>query len=257
MVDYVQGLVSTSSLPVLLTAIAGIVVVSRSSPRRLLVLLLPVAVLFFVLVLPVGFVILRYLLPLTLFISAFAARAIQSLRHSPLRPVWVPLLVVLCGWQLLIGADLTYAQYYDSRYAASEFFKAQAIPGDRIEYFGANETLPHLPAEIKSRRVAGRVRWTGEFDHGPSVLKYLVEEGPEYVIIIPDWTSKPGMNRSADCPPEVYAALINGTVGYTQVAFFPTLYLLSGVLQRPPLDNPSVNPPVRVFARNDVLARST
>jgi Dolichyl-phosphate-mannose-protein mannosyltransferase len=253
--DFIKGLVSTSSLPVLLTAIAGIVVVWRSSSRRLLVLLLPVAVLFFVLVLPVGLVILRYLLPLTLFISAFAARAILSLRHSPLRVAWVPLLVLLCAWQLLIGADLTYAQYYDNRYAASEFFLAQAKPGDRIEYFGATETLPHLSAQINSRRVAGRIRWTGEFHHGPSVLKYLVEEGPEYVIIIPDWTSR-DLDRSADCPPEVYAALLDGSVGYTEVASFPTRYFPFSPLRRPSLDNPSVCPPVRIFARNDVLARA-
>lgn len=254
--EFLNGLVSVFSMPVLLTAIAGVVVVSRSSSRRLLVLLLPVGVVFFLLVLPTGVVILRYMLPLTLIISGLAARAILSLWQSRLRPACVTLLIVLCGCQLLIGADLTYAQYHDSRYDASEYFKAHAKPGDRVEYFGATETLPHLPAEIESRRAAGRVRWTGEFDHGPSVLNYFVKEGPEYVIIIPDWTSRNLPDRSADCPAEVYDALINGRVGYTQVAFFPTVYLLPSMLQRPLLDNPSVDPPVRIFARNDVSARS-
>jgi len=70
--------------------------------------------------------------------------------------------------------------------------------GSRVEYFGAAQKLPHLSVEIKTRRVAGRSGrdWEGEFDHGPSVLKYLVEGGPEYVLIIPDWTSFPeGMER--------------------------------------------------------------
>jgi hypothetical protein len=56
-------------------------------------------------------------------------------------------------------------------------------------------------------------------------------------------------------PPEVYEALLKGTTRYRQEAFFPTPALLSGPLRRPCLDYPSVAPPVRIFARNDVLVR--
>jgi hypothetical protein len=208
--------------------------------------------------LPTGLVVLRYFLPLVLIIDAFAAYAIITLRETSLRRLWIPLIVVLFGWRILIGADLTYAQYHDSRYATSAWLREHAKPGDQVEYFGPATKLPRLPAEIKTQQIAGRTEWIGEFNHGSSVLKYLEKQGPEYILIIPDWTSHPGMERSQDCPPEVYDSLVSGTIGYTQAAFFPTRSLLFGPLKRPPLDNPSVCPPVRIFMQNDtVCLRST
>jgi hypothetical protein len=209
-----------------------------------------------ILIWPTGIVVSRYLLPLALLISAFAAYALMEMRRSRLRPLWIPLFVILCGWQLLVGADLTYAQYHDTRYEAAAWLEREAPSGARVEYFGAAETMPGLPADIISRPVAGRAQWVGAFGHGPAVLQYLSKEGPEYVVIIPDWTSQPGMERSADCPPEVYDALRDGAVGYAEVAFFPTRSLLSGWRLRPPLDNPSVCPPVRIFARRDHMNRA-
>jgi hypothetical protein len=253
--DYVRKLAYMASPPLLLTAVAGALLALRSSPR-LLLLLLPVAALFVILIWPAGIVVLRYLLPLALLISAFAAYALMEMRGSRLRPLWIPLFVFLCGWQLLVGADLTYAQYHDTRYEAAAWFGSEARSGARVEYFGAAETMPGLSADIISRPVAGRAQWVGSFGHGPSVLQYLSKEGPEYVAIIPDWTSRPGMDRSADCPPEVYAALREGFVGYGEAAFFPTRSLLGGWRLRPPLDNPSVCPPVRIFARRDLLNRA-
>jgi 4-amino-4-deoxy-L-arabinose transferase-like glycosyltransferase len=252
--DYLQKLVAMSSLPVLLSSIFGAALIWRSTPR-LLALLLPVATLFILLILPTGIAPMRYLLPLTLILDAFAAFAVISLNRSRWRLVWVPLLILLCGWRLLIGVDLSYAQYHDTRYSASAWLMESARSGNRLEYFGAPETLPHLSSEIITRPVAGRTQWVGETGHGPALLRYLAEEGPEYVIIIPDWTSRPGMERSADCPPEVYAALIDGNIGYTQAAYFPPRSLLGGVLSRPALDNPSVCPPVRLFARNEKVSR--
>jgi 4-amino-4-deoxy-L-arabinose transferase-like glycosyltransferase len=252
--DYLQKLVSMSSLPVLLASLVGALLIWRSAPR-MLVLLLPVMSLFLLLILPAGIAPLRYLLPLTLILDAFAAFAVITLHRSGWRMVWIPLLVLLCGWRLMVGVDLSYAQYRDTRYSASAWIKENARGGNRLEYFGASETLPHLSSEIITGPVAGRTRWVGETGHGPAVLRYLEEEGPEYVIIVPDWTSQPGMERSADCPPEVYAALIDGDIGYTQAAYFPPRSLLGGPLSRPALDNPSVCPPVRLFTRDEMSRR--
>lgn len=251
--DYLRGLAAMASPPLLLISIAGAALALRRSPR-LLAFTLPVAALFAMVFLPTGIVVLRYLLPLALIFSAFAAYVVVTLRDSRLRPLWIPSLVILCGWQTLIGADLSYAQYHDTRYAAAEWFEREAAAGARVEYFGAPETMPHLSPEIISGPVAGRKRWVGEFGHGLSTLRYLTNEGPEYVVVIPDWTSQPGMERSADCPPEVYAALNDGSIGYSQAVFFHPRALLGDWRFRPPLDNPSVCPPVRVYARHDVLS---
>jgi hypothetical protein len=259
--EYIRGLVATVSLPVLLTSLVGVLLAFRTSPRRL-VLLLPVLALFFMVTLPMGISVRRYHLPLTLLFDGFAAVAIVTLSRSTFRWAWVPLLVGLCGWRLLIGVDLTYAQYRDTRYDASEWFAAHARPGDRVEYFGSAQKLPHLSADIESRRVgefqdaARNANWKAHVRSVSSVLRYLENEGPEYVLIIPDWTSLPGMVRSQDCPPEIYDALTNGTAGFTQVVLYPTRTLLPGPLCRPSLDNPSVCPPVAIFARNDLLKRT-
>lgn len=252
--EYVQGLGATMSWPVLLAAAAGALLLTRSSPKYL-VFLIPLLAIFLFLTIPTRLVVLRYFLPGVLFVDAFAAYALVSLRGSSLRHLWLPLLIVLCGWRLLIGADLTYAQMHDTRYAASQWLAAHLRAGDRLEYFGITEKLPHLSAQISTRRIAGRTVWKRESGHGPRILQYLSNGGPEYVVEIPDATSPRGTERSGDCPQDVYEALVGGTVGYSQVAFFPTRHLLSGMFKRPALDNPSVCPPVRIFARREDVNR--
>jgi len=121
--------------------------------------------------------------------------------------------------------------------------------GDRLEFFGVAETLPPLPATIQSRRIMGREKWVGQPAHGSAVLDYLRRDGPAYWVVVPDWTSRPGMEHSADCPPEVHAALVDGSAGYQLAAYSPPRLLWPGPFGRPRLDNPSVAPPVRIFRR--------
>jgi len=151
---------------------------------------------------------------------------------------------------------LTYAEAHETRTAAAAWLQKFAHPGDRVEYFGVSEKMPPLPADVQSRRIAGRVQWVFESGHGPRLLRYLATEGPEFVIGIPDFTGKPDtFDPSGDCPPEVDAALRAGTAGYTQAVFFPTPSLLPHWIRRPRLDYPTVAPPVRIFARNDLVPR--
>lgn len=251
---FAEDVVTAFSLPVVLAFIVGLLLVVRAAPDRL-VLLLPLPVLFFLLILPTRTPVLRYLLPLTLVVDAFAAYAVLAVRQSRWRPMWLPLVVLLCGWRLAIAADLTYAQRHDTRYAASQWLTSHVRPGERIEFFGVAETMPPLPAGITTRRIAGRTHWVGELGHGGEMLRYLASTGPEFLVTVPDWTSTPGMQHSADCPREVYQALSDGSAGYALMAYFSPQTLLPRPLQRPPLDNPSVCPPVRVFARRDIARR--
>ena len=253
--DFFRGLVWTSSLPVLVAAAAGVCLAARSDPRRL-VLLLPVLALFLTLSLPTRVLVLRYYLPLAIIIDGFAAFALIKLGRRYGRLASAFGIVLVCGFRLGIAADLTYAQAHETRSEAAAWFGAFARPGDRVEYFGVSEKMPPLAAEIRSRRIAGRTNWVRESGHGPGLLKYLAQDGPEFVISIPDFTGKPEtFDPSGDCPPEVYRALRAGTAGYTQVAFFPSPSLLPAWFRRPRLDYPTVAPPVRIFARNTLLGR--
>jgi hypothetical protein len=255
MTEFIQAMNWMHAAPVLLAAAAGAWVAARRTPR-LLVLLAPMVLLYVCLVMPVRTVVLRYFLPMVPIVSGFAAYALVAMSRSKARRAAVPLIAVLCGWQLAIAVDLTYAQVRETRLSAAAWLENHARAGDRIEYFGVREAMPPLPAEIQSRRIAGRENWKKENGHGPRILQYLAAGGPEYVFIAPDVTSKPGIPFSGDCPPEVYEALLGGRTNYTQVAYFPTPALLPAWFRRPRLDYPSVAPPVRLFARNDILTRS-
>lgn len=250
---FLRALASATALPVLVMAGIGVLIATRQGRWRLL-LLVPVASVFILLVWAVGEVNVRYLLPLTLVVDLLAAVALMKLKRSRLGFAFVPAVILLCGWRLAVGADLSYAQARDTRYVAAEWMESHARAGDRVEYFGVKDTLPPLDADIASRRIMGRERWTGEFGHGPAVLDYLRRGGPELVIVIPDWTSRPGAEYSGDCPPEVFDALMGERVGYKLVAHFAPRSLLPVSMARPRLDNPSVSPPVRIFARADVAA---
>ena len=243
-----SGLAAMMSPPVLLTAAVGCALVLRDN-RWHAIWLMPFATIFGLLIWLPGHMILRYLLPLTLFVDAFAAVALVRLRASRFRAAFVPLVILLVGTRLAMGIDLSYAQWRDTRYAAADWFRSNARAGDRIEYFGVAETLPALGPELISRRVMGRTQWIREAGHGPGMLDYLIREGPKYVIVVPDWTSLPALEHSGDCPPEVYAALLDGSAGYTLAAHITTPALLPRFLRRPRLDYAMVAPPVRIFLR--------
>ncbi len=246
--EFGSGLAAMMAWPVLLVSIAGFVLAVRDARWHLL-WLLPFVLAFLLLVRMPGTMVLRYLLPLTIFVDAFAGYALVRARQSRLRAAVGPMLVVLLASRVLVGLDLSYAQWRDTRYAAADWLQQHYRAGERLEFFGVAEALPPLSATVSSRRIMGREKWVGELHHGPMVLDYLRRDGPTYLVVVPDWTSRPGMEHSADCPPEVFAALVEGRVGYELVAYFPPRLLWPPALGRPRLDNPSVAPPVRIFRR--------
>lgn len=212
---------------------------------------------FVLLVLALGIVVKRYLVPLALPLDALAAFALTAAAGARWRAVGTAAAVAILALRAGQTLDLSWAQLSETRAEAARWIAEHARPGDRLEYFGHGQKLPHLPADVESRRILGRgTEWEGERDHGPAVLAYLAgDDAPELVAVIPDWTSKPGMPRSEDCPPEVFAALEAGTAGFRRVASFPSPSLLPPPFARPVLDSPSVAPPVRLYARDDVASR--
>ena len=134
------------------------------------------------LVMPVRTLALRYFLPMVPIVCGFAAYALVSI-GSRLRWAAAAGIILLCGWELAIAADLTYAQARETRLDAAGWFEAHAGPGDRIEYFGVKEAMPSFyRTSIQSRRIAGRVEWKKESGHGPRMLDYLRSDGPKTII---------------------------------------------------------------------------
>jgi hypothetical protein len=197
---------------------------------------------------------LRYLMPAAFILTFFAARAVtlaRSFRWAPGR-IGVPVLAGgILALALLRGVDLTYAMIYDSRYAASEWIAKNGKAGDRIETFGAEfGLLPNTAPEIEIGYAIEPSGFLTPPRLGQEAIREITagwaERKPRFIVLQPDHTSINGSPYVASCPPEIIAALGDGSLGYVEGAYFQTPALLPWVA-RPDLDYPTVNPPIRIF----------
>jgi len=242
------------SAPILIAAAIGLLLLAHHQ-RRWIILFLPLPCLILLLFLPTGTVLLRYYLPFGILIDAAAAHAVWSLRATPLRATAIPLAALLLILRLAPGVDLCWAQLHETRSLAGRWLAAHTEPGDRLEHFGPPEKLPPIPADVVTRPLLGAPHLRDAGDHAGRVFRYLRRDGPQFIAVIPDWTSGPRLERSRDCPREVLRALLDGSTGYQLVADFRQPELFHGLLKRPPLDSHQVAPRVRIFARHDVAIR--
>jgi hypothetical protein len=243
--DYVIRLGDAMSWPVLAAAAGGAFVCRSPRVVRWAILIAPLLLLFWLLAFPTGFVVRRYFLPLTLIVDSFAACAMVALWRSKYRPVAVAAFMVLLAVRLSSMIDLSYAQVHDTRYAAAAWIGERARAGQRVEYFGARSAQPRVPADVLLRRLPEAIESTGVKSGTSSIAAYLRASRPDYVVVIPDF-SAPDLPHSRDCPEEIYRGLLDGRLGYTLAAYFPPVSLLPDGW-RPPLDYPTVAPPVRIF----------
>jgi hypothetical protein len=240
------------TLPGLLLAGAGLLWAARSD-RRALLLALPVATYLALLFFSARTGQLRYLMPVAFILGLFAARALTVAWESGRRGLRVGAVVagsVVLGLGFLRGIDLTWAMLRDGRHAAATWMAAQAVPGDRVEYFGPAYKLPALAASLDVQRAAPHrgplLPELRDDATAAAIAAGWAERRPRFILLSPDWSSRDGEPFPASLPPQVFAALHDGSLGYRLAATFETPPLLPWV-RRPPLDYPLVNTPLRVF----------
>lgn len=193
---------------------------------------------------------LRYLLPLAVLL-AFAAAPLITAAWRNRRAAWALPVLVLAGATLAIqlarSADLTWAMLRDSRHEAARWLAPRLQPGDVVAYFGPSQKLPRLPDGVGAVRVAeyGGM-YVAPADQPPEILARLDSLGPRFILVVPDHTSH-GREHSHTLPVELFDRLMAGEAGYRLEESFRTPPL-AGWIRRPPLDYPTVNPPIRVFA---------
>lgn len=236
------------TIPVLIAAAVGAVRAARRAPR-LLVLWLPLPGIVLGLFVPTGVAMLRYLLPVTPIVDAFAAHGIAGLRGTRLRAWTIPVLLVCLAPRLLYAFDLTLAQWRDPRLAAGTWLGLHLHPGDRVGYFGPSGKLPAIPADV-STQLVGPGPWHGRRLSETAARAALSGAGaPDWIVVVPDWTTPRGGVHSGDLPPALFHALEAGEFGYDLAARFEERSPLPPALRRPALDSPMVAPPVRIFKR--------
>lgn len=194
---------------------------------------------------------LRYLMPVAFTLSFFAARAViyaWAGRSRALRYGFALAAGVVICISLLHGIDLTYAMLKDSRYAAGNWLKSRTPAGTVVEAFGPPSDLPALNTGVMTKQPIQR-EGVYEPRRDRETIRTIVEgwktRKPDFVVIMPDYTSPAGVPYSLYCPASVYEDLIEGRLGYRLAASFETQDLPWA--RRPALDYPSVNPPIQIF----------
>lgn len=246
-------LADSMTLAGLLLALLGIAWVLRREPR-LALFALPAFTYLAVLFWAARAGQLRYLLPAAFVLTFFAARAMTlawASRQQALRWAVAAVAIFAIGLGLLRGVDLTHAMINDSRFAAAEWLAPRTGAGTKVDFFGESAELPPLSAQVQTTRAIAYRGAVYKPDLSPAAIRQILEgwraRQPDFIILVPDHSSPPGVPHNITCPPEIYRGLLDGALGYRLAAQFETPPLLPWV-RRPRLDYPSVNPPVRIFS---------
>lgn len=178
----------------------------------------------------------RYAMPMIFIFSLFAARGIILALKSWNRSIrtQIALMILVLSWPAILSSDLLFQMLHDSRNMASEWLTLPH-PGNKLGYCGNSNNLPHTPSNIELLPLP----------EGSSAVSYVKRYRPKFIVVLPDWTSRPGMDHSRSCSEEFFNRLQDGSLGYRPAASFRTGSLIRTQL----LDYPSVNPPIRIYVR--------
>jgi hypothetical protein len=233
--------VATALGPVTLgAAVAGLALGAVQRDRGL-ALGLPALGTVLAIIVPVRFVEMRFVLPIAYCLALLAARAIAAAiagSRRGLRLAGQIALVAAIGWLAVRGVDLTGQMLHDSRYAAAAWFARNVRPGERVTYTDGALRLPALDPAV---RIVELPPTTG-------AVPFLERERPEFVTVIPILRLE--KEHEHFLLPDAYQGLLDGSLGYCRVLDLqrtPSLFA-----DRP---IPYANPPVQVFARQDIAPR--
>lgn len=225
-------------LPMLLAAPVGILFAWRHARSDLALLFAALGILGLV-ILPVRFVLLRFVLVIAYILALYAAYGLATLMQSSrrrARQVALAGVLLACGWALLRGGDLTYQMLRDSRYDLARWLQRNAKAAHTVGYYGAPQKLPPLDAAITTLPMPDQL--------GARAGATAVD--PEFVLIIPQFSFEPVHEWAL--AEETYQALLRGDTGYERVLVLQT----KSLFQKRPI--PFVNPPVQVFVRQDLVS---
>ena len=219
--------------PLLACALAGLVA-WRGADRRLRLWALPALSICLLVIVPVRFALLRFVLPVVYVLvfpgADLLARALGSVAPRARLAARVAA-VVIVGWTAARGVDLTWQMLHDSRTAATDWLRGVTTPGDTVGYFALSHQIPRMPdgvtpaAANPDALVAGTTR-------------------PAFLVSVPLEDYERGHEEAL--PAGVFAGLMDGRLGYHPGPVVQTPSWFSG---RPAT---FVNPPIRFFVRDDV-----
>lgn len=219
---------------VLMLAVLGLVL-CWVRQRRWLIWVLPAVGIIIFTILPARFVLYRFTITAGYVLIFFASFALIRIIEWN-RTAGLVLTAGVVGWTLLVDADFTWQMWHDSRYEAGVWLARNARSEDRIGHYGVDEG-GKLP--FTDRRIT--------LVDGP--LSLPEPNGPEFLISFPHQNYE--RDREHKLPQGAFEALLEGRAGYVQMF----------AVQAPALFHVKpgrfVNPPVRIFVRQDRVAELT
>jgi 4-amino-4-deoxy-L-arabinose transferase-like glycosyltransferase len=238
-------IVAAVGLPIVILAMIGFMHAARIDRRLLALLAVPPLFLVMLVFVPVRFVLPRYLLPVELVVCMFAALAVGAAEAVPggKRAAIRALAIAGLAWAGARGADITWQMLRDSRLEAGAWLERNLQPGDSIGYYAAPLRLPRLPVDVTTTMA------TGQYSNAYKNRKPTAETPPTFIISIPQLGTEPVHEWSL--PEATFHQLLDGSSGYQQVF----AYQSPALWPRPLLTVSWINPPVRIFARKDVVSR--
>ncbi len=235
-----RHVVEALGLPLVAASLIGVATTLRDRPRLALLLLPPIGILLGVIV-PVRFVLFRFVLPMSYVLGLFAGPGLAGLlaragQAGPFRrrTAWVA--VAACfAWAGVRAADLTVQMWHDGRYALGAWLAEAIEPGDQVGFYGrGTRKLPRLPAEVSLRVMPGQLL--------PPEAGQIPADDPAIVLVIPQQDSEPVHEWTL--PGETFRRLMDGSAGY-RLAYE---HRGGGWFGRRIVTY--VDPPIRVFVRD-------
>ena len=232
-------------LPIVILALIGFGYAARNDRRLLALLTVPPLFLVLLVIAPVRLVLPRYLLPVDLIVCLFAALAVAIAARMPRAPRTALYAVAAVGilWAGLHGVNITSQMLRDSRLEAGAWLERNLRPGDTVAYFSAPLKLPRLPANVAITMA------TGQLSYAYKNRKPTIETPPTFIISIPQHATERVHEWTVS--DATFDQLLDGSSGYQQVF----AYQSPAWWPRPLRTVPWINPPVRIFARTDIVPR--
>lgn len=178
----------------------------------------------------------RYALPLMLYTALFAGRGLTWVRgRLPSFAVFALFIAVAFAGPVSLSVGLVRHMIHDARLEAERWLASEMKPEDRIAAAHEINALPRTPRHAVVMKLPP----------GPAAVSALQQQQPEFVSVIPDWTSVPGAPYSRAFPRELFDRLDAGSLGYALAAEFDSGFWR----EKPLLDYPAVSPPVRIYRK--------
>jgi hypothetical protein len=216
---------------VLIAALAGMAVCWRRQREHLL-FLAPAFSLLFIVLLPVRYLAVRFLIPVAFMLACFAACALaRGLRSERrwLRGGALAVFVLASASLLARDADVVYLMWNDPRHAASEWLERHVRPDEKAEAFmfltghPVANWFPRMPHGVPLDTVVGLPR-----------KKWLLTKDPDDLVY------------RFYAPGRIYDDLLSGRLCYERRACFKT----ASLFEHPSLEL-QLNPRICIFERRE------